>query len=163
VTQELANHGEDLPERNLARMNMYVNQGAGIVNRCDLYNGLVQLGYALHVAQDRGSHGDGYTASYVQNRPHSEIDDMSSNPEGLAVAIRNSQEAINRFYNGLIPLKRRAVSSSPVLGETVPTTPPVLGTLLVPPTAAALPPPSAAAIPPPSTPEGGVSIFSLQF
>lgn len=161
VTQELANHGEDLPERNLARMNQYVDQGIDMANRCDLYNGLVQLGYALHVAQDRGSHGDGYTADYVKNRPHSEIDNMSSNPDGLAVAINNSREAINRFFNGLTELKRQMLSSSPIIGQTVSTTPPVLETLLAPPTSAA--------IAPPVTPEerglsgSGINIFSVQF
>jgi len=86
VTQELANHGEDLPERNVARTNEFVDRGIAVANRCDIYNGLVQLGYALHCAQDRGSHGDGYTADYVQNRLHSQIDNMTHNPDGLAAA-----------------------------------------------------------------------------
>lgn len=161
VTQELANHGEDLPARNEARMNQYVDQGIAIANRCDLYNGLVQLGYALHVAQDRGSHGDGYTADYVQNRPHAEIDNMAANPDGLAVAISHSQRACGRFVDGLIPLKQQALSNSPVLGQTVPTRPPLLETLLRPPAAAATPFPTT---PDERTPSGGgLNILSVQF
>jgi hypothetical protein len=127
VTQELANHGEDLPERIQARTNEYINQGITTANRCDLYNGLAQLGYALHIAQDRGSHGDGYTASYVQGRPHREIDDMSLNPEGLSVALTHSREAIDSFFNGLIQLKRTALADPLALQVTMP---PVAETLL---------------------------------
>jgi hypothetical protein len=159
VTQELANHGEDLPERNEARMNQYVDQGVATANRCDLYNGLVQLGYALHVAQDRGSHGDGYTADYVQNRPHSEIDDMSSNPAGLSAALGNSRAAIHRFYDGLLELKRQSLANSPLLGQPVPIRPPLVETLLAPPASAS-----------PVAPDergragsGGINILSVEF
>jgi hypothetical protein len=131
-------------------------------NLCDFYNGLVQLGYALHVAQDRGSHGDGYTADYVQHQPHSKIDSMPSNPDGLAVALSNSRESIDRFYKGLIELKRQSLANSPLLGQPVPTNPPLMETLLA--------PPAAAAGAPPMTPDeharsgsGGTNIFSVSF
>lgn len=130
VTQELANHGEDLPLRNEARMNEYTDKGIKETNCCNIYNGLTQLGYALHIAQDRGSHGDGYTADYVQNKPHSEIDDMAKNTAGLAVAITYSKEVLDRFFNGLTEVKKRELASPLSLQLTQP---PVVETILAPP------------------------------
>jgi hypothetical protein len=160
VTQELANHGEDLPARNIARTNEYVDYGVGHANRCDLYNGLVQLGYALHIAQDRGSHGDGYTAGYVQGRPHSEIDDISLNPEGLRVAIENSRAVIDRFYNGLIELKRVALADPLSLMITQP---PVVETLLAPPEATPGLWPVTPTGPEGGTTLGGINILTVRF
>lgn len=158
VTQELANHGEDLPERNQARTNEYINQGITTANKCDLYNGLVQLGYALHIAQDRGSHGDGYTASYVQNRPHREIDDMTQNPQGLSVALNHSREAFDSFFNGLTQRKKAALADPLALQVT---TPPVVETLLGRPQAA----PNVRSITPGESgqPAGGINILSVSF
>jgi hypothetical protein len=158
VTQELANHGEDLPARNEARMNEYTDQGIAMANRCDMYNGLVQLGYALHVAQDRGSHGDGYTADYVQGRPHSEIDDMTSNPAGLAVAVSNSRRATDRFFTGLTEVKRRSLADPLTLQLT---RPPVLETILAPPvTASGVPLGRPEAGPQPG---GGINLLTVTF
>lgn len=129
VTQELANHGEDLPARNEARQNEFVDHGVSDANACDLYDGLVQLGYALHVAQDRGSHGDGYTAEYVRGRPHHEIDSISENAAGVAAAIANSVAAVNRFHENLSARKRQALADPLTL---LLTRPPVAETLLAP-------------------------------
>jgi len=157
ITQELANHGEDLPARNQARTNEYINQGITTANRCDLYNGLVQLGYALHIAQDRGSHGDGYTANYVQNRPHREIDDMTLNPQGLSVALNHSREAIDSFFNGLTQRKQAALADPLALQVT---TPPVVETLLGRPQTA----PNVRSVTPGERgPTGGINILSVSF
>lgn len=113
--EELANHGEATPAQNEARMNQYVVRGIAAANRSELNEGLRQLAYALHVAQDRGSHGDGYTARYVQGRPHSQIDSMSNNPEGVGVALMHSTSVINRFYNGLTgPVKQQLANATVV-------------------------------------------------
>lgn len=158
VTQELANHGEDLPARNEARMNEYTDQGIATANRCDMYNGLVQLGYALHVAQDRGSHGDGYTADYVQNRPHFQIDRIASNPDGWAEAISNSRRAIDRFFNGLTEAKKRSLADPLTLQLTQP---PVIETILAPPAAMSGPP---FAIPEAGPqPSGGINLLTVRF
>lgn len=158
VPQELANHGEDLPERNQVRTNEYINQGITTANRCDLYNGLVQLGYALHIAQDRGSHGDGYTAGYVQNRPHREIDDMTLNPQGLSVALDHSREALDSFFNGLTQRKRAALADPLALQVT---SPPVAETLFGRTQAA----PNVRSITPGESgqPTGGINILSVSF
>ncbi len=157
IIQELANHGEDRPERNEARMNEYADQGSAIANGGDLYNGLVQLGYGLHAAQDRGSHGDGYTADYVQNRPHSEIDNMAANPEGVAAAVAHSQEILNRFFDALTAGKRRDLADPLLLGVT---RPPVAETILAPPQATGPSPlPGTEAGPQP----GGLNILTIRF
>jgi len=157
VTQELANHGEDQPTRNEARMNEYTDQGIATANRCDMHNGLVQLGYALHVAQDRGSHGDGYTADYVQNRPHSQIDDMSANPDGLAAAIRNSRTILDRFFNGLREFKKRSLADPLALQHT---RPPVVETILAPPATMPAPP----SVGPETGPQpGGLNLLTIRF
>jgi hypothetical protein len=160
ITQELANHGEDLPARNQARTDEYVSQGVAAANRCDLYGGLVQLGYALHIAQDRGSHGDGYTADYVQNRPHSQIDNMAANPDGLAIAIRNSRDVMNTFYDGLNERKRMALSNSPVFGQAVPVNP-LLAEMLVPPAGPSALPPGGTRVSPGAL--GGLNILTIRF
>jgi Domain of unknown function (DUF4157) len=160
VTQELASHGEDLPERNEGRMNEYVDQGVAMANRCDMYHGLVGLGCALHVAQDRGSHGDGYTADYVQNRPHAEIDDMSANPQGLAVALTHSHECTDRFFNGLSEVKRTALASPLTLQSD---RPPVLETMLPGQSTQWANPPSTTAPGSGPQPTGGVNILSITF
>jgi hypothetical protein len=171
VPQELANHGEDLPERNAARMQQYVSTGVATANSCDLYNGLVRLGYALHIAQDRGSHGDGYTQAYVYHqvegrtvaRPHNDIDDMASNPEGLALALQFSHEAVDDFFNGLTEVKKQALASplTPLSDQP----PPILGTILQPPTMPSVPT-GAPQFGPQSGPQpgaGGVNIFTIRF
>lgn len=124
VPQEVANHGEDLPERNQARMDGYVHKGIALADEGKLYEGLIQLGYALHIAQDRGSHGDGYTLPYVQGKPHSKIDSTTDNPEGVDVAFSYTHHCLDRFFNGLTPLRRRQLaefvgSISPPLLETM--------------------------------------------
>ncbi len=161
VPQELANHGEDLPERNEARTQAYIDLGIQKANQCDLYGGLVQVGYALHVAQDRGSHGDGYTAKYVQGKiPHSRLHDFSENSKGYEVALRLSKIALNQFYVGLSPDKRTALQNPLGLERT---NPPVAATLLSTPRTVPI------VAPPPMFPEkmsvqpGGINIFSIQF
>mgnify|MGYP001144631637 CR=1 FL=1 len=138
-------------------MNGYIDKGIGFANAGDLYNGLIQLGYALHVAQDRGSHGDGYTADYVQSRPHDDIDNMSLNPQGVEIALEHSREAINRFYSGLNEQARQALV---VAG--MPTGPPLLQTPLLPvsPESGRQPllPPEAR-----EEPAGGINILSIRF
>jgi hypothetical protein len=158
VTQELANHGEDLPERNESRMNEYTDKGIRLANCSDMEGGLVQLGYALHVAQDRGSHGDGYTAGYVQNKPHSDIDNMAKNTDGGAVAITHSREVLDRFFNGLTDINKRDLSSTLSLQLT---RPPVAESLLAPP--AAMPGPSFGGFGTDLQLNRGLNIFSIRF
>jgi hypothetical protein len=139
-------------------MNDYADRGIEAANRCDMYHGLVQLGFSLHVAQDRGSHGDGYTTDYVQNKPHSQIDRMSSNPAGLAAAISNSREVISRFINGLTERKRRKLSDPLALQRIQP---PVIETILAPPVVTSGPlfdRPEAG-----PQPSGGVNILTVRF
>jgi hypothetical protein len=153
VTQELPNHGEDRPKRNEGRMNEYVDQGIAMANGCDMYHGLVKLGCALHVAQDRGSHGDGYEEDYVKKRPHQEIDNMSANPKGLALALAHSHKCADRFVNGLSEVKRTALASPLTLQSD---RPPVLETMWA-------NPPSTTAPGSGPQPTGGVNILSITF
>jgi len=55
-----------------------------------------QLGHALHVAQDRGSHEEGLDGRGHEQRDI-DCDDISENPEGYNIAKRNSIEVLQRF------------------------------------------------------------------
>jgi hypothetical protein len=124
IPQELANHGEGTPAENEERMMEYVRQGASTANDCNLYGGLVQLGYAFHVAQDRASHGEGYTRSYVRGLEHEAIDAAPPGSEAYLSAIANTRRTADAFCATLVPLKLRMLSDDPLLGQTVPTSPP---------------------------------------
>lgn len=115
--KEAPNHGEanlydpnvgtKKTNQNIERMNNYASDAIDKANKSGINDhSLLQLGHALHVAQDRGAHGEGEWGkghSKKVDRAGKEwnCDDLDNNKIGKTEAKINSKEVLNLFINGL--------------------------------------------------------------
>ncbi|MCX6006932.1 MAG: DUF4157 domain-containing protein [Chloroflexi bacterium] len=118
IEREIPNHGEggayQYPgeEINMARQEEYLNKAISQANAGDIYGALVTLGNALHVAQDRGAHGEGNPGYGHDPDCYKSVDeggrgedwnpdDPSKNTEGWDYAILKSEGVLGNFLFAL--------------------------------------------------------------
>lgn len=122
------NHGEanlykytNKTGKNKERMEKYANNASVKANTSGINDPpLLQLGLALHVAQDRGAHGEGLPGEGHSKQFHNgkkwNPDDLTQNIKGKNKAIQHSNEVIHVFLNNLEP-KRKTELSKVIIPE----------------------------------------------
>jgi hypothetical protein len=129
-SKEAINHAEggmykgDGSAAHVGRWEGYVSDAVKALGTNDLEDAFQSLGYALHTAEDRGSHGDGRPGEghdprrYVQPpegarnkkfyKPGWESVDCDrkwKNPGGYKLAVKEAQKALKGFIKGALGLK----------------------------------------------------------
>ena len=130
--KEAPNHGEanlydsqvgtSKTGQNIERMMKYVKEATDKGNKSGINDlSLLPLGYALHVAQDRGAHGEGeWGKGHSKNTDEKgkkwNCDDLEDNKIGKKAAKDNSKKVLELFLGGLAS-KRKSELRKAIIPE----------------------------------------------
>ncbi len=112
-------------EINKSLQDQYVQSARSCFNKGDNSGALQDLGYALHIAQDRGAHGEG-GIGYGHDKPKTDAyapDNREKNIDGWNEAVCNSADVVDEaqdFVTQLFPGKNESTGPLPGLKFEVP-------------------------------------------